>query len=57
METVQKDPMLSAGFPVMVMLRGLGRQNGQQMVWDIAVDNNSVTVNGTDLTAMMGGKK
>ena len=57
METVQKDPMLSAGFPVMVMLRGLGRQNGEQMVWDIAVANNAVTVNGTDLTAMLGGGK
>ena len=36
------------------MLRGLGKPDGDRLVWDIASDGPKVTVNGLDLSQLGG---
>ena len=38
------------------MLRGLAKPDGKSLVWDIASDGPSVTVNGIDLSQLGGDK-
>jgi hypothetical protein len=52
MRQVQKDPLTSLAFPVLVLARGLGRQDGERMVWDVTSEAGEVRVNGTDLGTM-----
>lgn len=42
--------------PVLVFLKGIGRQEGEQTVWNVAYEDNKVTVNDTDLSALMPGR-
>jgi hypothetical protein len=50
------DPLLQQAQPVLVMLRGLGRQDAGRIVWDISAREGQVMVNGVDVTALAGGK-
>jgi hypothetical protein len=49
-------PELQQALPVLVMLRGLARPDGKRLVWEIASDGGSVTVNGMDLSQLGGDK-
>ena len=40
---------------MLILLRGLGKPDGKQLVWDIVSDGPSVTVNGLDLSQLGGG--
>lgn len=50
-------PELQQALPVLVMARGLAKQDGPRLVWDIVSDGTAVTVNGLDLTQLGGGDK
>lgn len=50
------DPDLQQGLPVLVMLRGLAKPDGEKLVWDIASDGHKTTVNGLDISQLTGGK-
>jgi len=50
-------PELQQALPVLIMLRGLARPDGDRLVWNIVSENASVTVNGMDLSQLGGGDK
>ena len=52
---VQENPALAQGVPVLVLAKGFGRNVENRLVWDITYKNNTVLVNGVDLSKM-GGK-
>ena len=39
----------------MLFIKGIGRNVGDKLVWDISFKDNKVLVNNVDLTAMAGG--
>jgi len=49
-------PELKQAGPVLFLLKGMGRQDGANTVWDIVYRDNKVLVNGNDLSAMLPGK-
>ncbi len=49
-------PELQQALPVLVMLRGLARPEGDRLIWDIASDKGVTTVNGIDLSQLGGDK-
>ena len=51
----QGNPMLAQAVPVVIFLKGIAKTSGDRSVWQIAVNNAKVTVNGVDLSALMGG--
>jgi hypothetical protein len=53
-EKINAEPAFAQALPVITMLRGLGRQQGDRMVWQITSENEDVKVNGTDMTALFG---
>jgi hypothetical protein len=55
-EKVRSEPELQQALPFLMMLRGLARPDGDKLVWNIASDNGSLTVNGVDLSQLGGGK-
>jgi hypothetical protein len=52
----RKDPELQQALPVLMMLRGLAKPDGNRLAWDIASDGTAVSVNGIDLSALGGAK-
>jgi hypothetical protein len=50
------NPDLQQALPTLIMLRGLAKPDGQRLVWDIASDGPSVTVNGLDLSQLGGDR-
>ncbi len=46
------NPDLQQALPVLIMLRGLAKQDGGRLVWDIVSDGPTVTVNGLDLSQL-----
>jgi hypothetical protein len=50
-------PELQSALPLLVMLRGLAKQDGERLVWEVASDGTSTTVNGLDLSKLGGGDK
>ncbi|MEJ0018252.1 MAG: hypothetical protein WDN25_17165 [Acetobacteraceae bacterium] len=48
-------PELQQALPVLIMLRGLARPEGQRLVWDVVSDGPKITVNGLDLSQLGGG--
>ncbi len=46
------NPDLKQALPVLVMLRGVAKPDGQKLVWDIVSDGPAVTVNGLDLSQL-----
>lgn len=50
-------PMLAQGLPAIVFLKGLAKQAEGDMVWDVTFDGAKLAVNGTDMSAMMGGAR
>jgi hypothetical protein len=57
MKLANTDRMLRRAGPVLVFLKGIGATQGDETVWDIAYHDSKLTVNGTDMSAMMPGGK
>ncbi len=53
----QADPLLRPGVGAMIFLKGIARTNGERSVWQIAVADRVVTINGVDLSALAGGMR
>jgi hypothetical protein len=47
---------LQQALPALIMLRGLAKPDGDRLVWEIASEGTSVTVNGIDLSQLGGDK-
>lgn len=50
------NPDLQQALPVLIMLRGLAKPDGDRLVWDVVSEGTAVTVNGTDLSQLGGDK-
>lgn len=50
-------PELQGIVPAFVFAKGIGRAVDNRVVWDITYRDSKVLVNGTDLSAMMGGAR
>ncbi len=50
-------PELQSALPALIMLRGLAKQDGNRLVWDIVSDGPKTTVNGLDLSQLAGSDK
>jgi hypothetical protein len=48
-------PELKQAGPVLIFLKGIGKQDGNAVVWDITYQDKKLTVNGTDLSSMVPG--
>jgi hypothetical protein len=46
----RSNPDLQQALPVLIMLRGLSKPDGERLVWDIVSDGPTLTVNGLDLS-------
>ncbi len=46
---------LQMALPVLVMMRGLAKPDGEKLVWDVVSDGPKLTVNGIDMSALTGG--
>ncbi len=57
MTQARTNPDLQQALPVLIMLRGLAKPDGNRLIWDIVSDGPSVTVNGMDLSQLGGGDK
>ena len=49
-------PELKAAAPVLIFLKGIGKQEGTETVWSITYSDNKVMVNDTDLSDLMPSK-
>lgn len=49
------NPDLQQVLPILIMLRGLAKPDGDHLVWDVVSDGPSMTVNGLDLSQLGGG--
>jgi hypothetical protein len=47
------DPALAPGLSALIFLKGVGRTEGERMVWDIDFHDQRLTVNNQDFTAML----
>ncbi len=54
---VRANPDMQKALPVLIMMRGLAKPDGQRLVWDIISDGPAVTVNGLDLSQLGGDAK
>ena len=46
-------PELKPAGPVMIFLKGIGKQEGDAIVWNISFQDKTLLVNGTDLSSMI----
>jgi hypothetical protein len=51
------DPLLQKALPVLILLRGLAKPDGDRLAWDIVSDGPALSVNGVDLSQLGGDKK
>jgi hypothetical protein len=56
-KTANTTPDLKQIAPVLIFLKGIGKQDGDITVWNIAYQDNNFTVNDTDLSSLMPDKK
>jgi Uncharacterized protein conserved in bacteria (DUF2125) len=52
----RENPDLQQALPVLIMMRGLAKPDGDKLVWDVASEGPKLTVNGMDMSALGGGK-
>jgi hypothetical protein len=50
-------PELAQAAPVLFLVKGMGRQDGPNTVWDVTYKDSKVLVNGNDLSQMLPGGK
>jgi hypothetical protein len=48
-------PELQQAVPVLILLKGIGQQEGDKMVWNISYQGGKIMVNGNDLSQMIPG--
>jgi hypothetical protein len=53
MKDAQSRPELQQAAPVMIFLKGIGKQEGASIVWNISFQDKKLLVNGTDLSSMV----
>jgi hypothetical protein len=53
MADASQRPELAQAAPVMIFLKGIGKQEGDAVVWNVSYQDKKLLVNGTDLSAMM----
>ncbi len=53
MKDAQTRPELAQAAPVMIFLKGIGKPDGDSIVWNISFQDKKLLVNGTDLSQMM----
>lgn len=51
----RENPDLQMALPVLVMMRGLAKPDGDKLVWDVVSNGPNLTVNGIDMSALTGG--
>jgi hypothetical protein len=51
----RENPDLQMALPVLLMMRGLAKPDGDKLVWDVVSDGPQLTVNGIDMSALTGG--
>jgi hypothetical protein len=49
-------PELQSALPALILLRGLAKQDGDRLVWDVVSDGPKTTVNGLDLSQLAGNR-
>ena len=54
-DSVKTLPQAAQALPVMLFAKGIGRTDGNNLVWVITYDGTKVLVNGVDILAMAGG--
>jgi len=54
MAEISKDPAVAQVMPFIVMARGLGRPDGDRLVWDIVASERRALINGVDVMNMGG---
>ena len=54
-QRIAAQPSLAQAGPVIILLKGMGRASGNQMVWDVVYQGGRVLVNNQDLNAMLAG--
>ncbi len=47
------DPLLGQGAPVLLLLKGIGQQDGDVVTWKLAFADRKLTVNGTDFSQLI----
>jgi hypothetical protein len=57
MAQARTNPDLQQALPVLIMLRGMAKPDGEKLVWYIVSDGPNVTVNGLDLSQIGGADK
>ena len=55
-KTANTTPPLKQAAPVLIFLKGIGKQDGNETVWDIKYEDKKVTVNDTDLSDLIPTK-
>jgi hypothetical protein len=55
MAQAQDDPNLRDIAPVLILARGLAKPEGDHLVWDVVADESGGTVNGVDISSLVGG--
>jgi hypothetical protein len=51
----RENPDLQQALPVLIMMRGLAKPDGDKLVWDIVSEGPKLSVNGMDMSALAGG--
>jgi hypothetical protein len=54
MQQVRRDPLTDLAYPMLLLARGVGKQMGGQMVWDITTVDGQIRVNDTDIGSLLG---
>jgi hypothetical protein len=54
-QQAQSMPDLAQAVPVLLLLKGLARTEGETSVWDVSWEGNKLLVNGVDVQKMFGG--
>lgn len=52
----RENPDLQQALPVLIMMRGLAKPDGDKLVWNVVSDGPKLTVNGIDMSALAGSK-
>ena len=55
--SLRQVPEAAMATPILLMLKGLGEAAGAETVWRIVYAEQRVTVNGSDLSALLGGNR
>jgi hypothetical protein len=50
-------PELKPALPILIMMKGLGQQEGNSTTWRITYSGNKIMVNDNDLSSMLPGAK